>query len=80
MDQDAVILDSAAGRQIIDLLRELRSRLGLTVILVTHDAAIAAHTDRRLHLVDGRLSPAGLTQIVPSQPTGGASIAGEERA
>ena len=54
-DEPTGNLDTATSRQVLDLLHQLRSQLGLTVIMVTHDLAIAARADRRLHIVDGRL-------------------------
>ncbi len=54
-DEPTGNLDSATSKQVLDLLRHLRNQLGLTVIMVTHDPAVAARADRRLHIVDGRL-------------------------
>ncbi len=62
-DEPTGNLDSATSHQVMDLLHLLRNQLGLTVIMVTHDAEMAAHADRRLHLVDGRLVK--LEQHVP---------------
>jgi putative ABC transport system ATP-binding protein len=54
-DEPTGNLDTATSSQVLDLLRNLRTRLGLTVIMVTHNLAIAASADRRLNIVDGRL-------------------------
>jgi putative ABC transport system ATP-binding protein len=54
-DEPTGNLDTATSKQVLDLLRQLRNQLGLTVIMVTHDLAIAARADRRLQIVDGRL-------------------------
>ena len=54
-DEPTGNLDSATGKQIIDLLLALNRNLGSTLILVTHDAALAAHADRLVLLRDGRL-------------------------
>jgi putative ABC transport system ATP-binding protein len=54
-DEPTGNLDTATSHQVLDLIGQLRSQFGLTVILVTHDPAIAARADRRLHVVDGRL-------------------------
>ena len=48
-------LDSATGAQIIDLLAGLHRRHGITLILVTHDPALAAHARRVVELRDGRV-------------------------
>lgn len=53
-DEPTGNLDTGTSTQVLDLLQELRSHLGLTVVMATHDPAIAARADRRLHLVDGR--------------------------
>ncbi|MEK7839136.1 MAG: ABC transporter ATP-binding protein [candidate division NC10 bacterium] len=54
-DEPTGNLDSATGKQIIDLLLALNRNLGSTLILVTHDAALAAHADRLVLLHDGRI-------------------------
>ena len=54
-DEPTGNLDSATGKQIIDLLLALNRNLGSTLILVTHDAALAAHADRLVLLRDGRI-------------------------
>ena len=53
-DEPTGCLDSRTGRDIIDLFHELRDG-GLTVFLVTHDAAVAARADRIVHVQDGRV-------------------------
>ena len=54
-DEPTGNLDSATGGQIVDLLVGLHHRHGTTLILVTHDPAIAAHADRIVELRDGRV-------------------------
>lgn len=61
-DEPTGCLDSRTGREVIDLFQRLRDD-GLTIFMVTHDAAVAAHADRRLHVQDGRLAHADLTEI-----------------
>jgi putative ABC transport system ATP-binding protein len=60
-DEPTGNLDSAASRQVLELIRQLRAQLGLTVVMVTHEAQVAAYAGRRLHLVDGQLAE-------PAQP------------
>jgi putative ABC transport system ATP-binding protein len=60
-DEPTGSLDSEAGRRILDLLAHLRQERGLTILLVTHDAAIAARADRVVTMLDGRLDEAALT-------------------
>jgi ABC-type lipoprotein export system ATPase subunit len=52
-DEPTGSLDSEAGRRILDLLEELRRERHL--MLVTHDAGVAARADRIVHMLDGRL-------------------------
>jgi putative ABC transport system ATP-binding protein len=54
-DEPTGNLDSATGKQIIDLLVAFNRNLGSTLVLVTHDAALAAHADRIVSLSDGRI-------------------------
>jgi putative ABC transport system ATP-binding protein len=48
-------LDGATGRLVLELLTELRAREGTTLVLVTHDPAVAALAGRQIHLRDGRV-------------------------
>jgi putative ABC transport system ATP-binding protein len=54
-DEPTRNLDSATGKQIIDLIVGLNRALGSTLVLVTHDPALAAHADRLISLRDGRV-------------------------
>ena len=54
-DEPTGNLDSAMGKQIIELLVALNRNLGSTLVLVTHDAALAAHADRVVTRCDGRV-------------------------
>ena len=55
-DEPTGNLDAATGQQIIDLMFELNAKEGTTLILVTHDEAIAARCGRTLHIRGGRLA------------------------
>jgi putative ABC transport system ATP-binding protein len=55
-DEPTGNLDSATGAQIIDLLLALRRQAGSTLVLVTHDPALASHADRVIELHDGRIT------------------------
>ena len=54
-DEPTGNLDTATGRHILELLREIHRARGTTIILVTHDAELAAIADSRLVLRDGRV-------------------------
>ena len=54
-DEPTGNLDAATGQQIIDLMFELNEKQGTTLILVTHDEAIAARCGRTLRIQSGRL-------------------------
>jgi putative ABC transport system ATP-binding protein len=53
-DEPTGNLDSATGRHILELLLDVRKHRETTLILVTHDAELAALADTRLVLRDGR--------------------------
>lgn len=54
-DEPTGNLDEATGTRVLELLLDLRERHGTTLVLVTHDARIAARAERRLHLSSGRV-------------------------
>jgi putative ABC transport system ATP-binding protein len=54
-DEPTGNLDSATGKRIIELIVGLNRSLGSTLVLVTHDAALAGHADRLVTLRDGRI-------------------------
>ncbi|MCJ2144218.1 ABC transporter ATP-binding protein [Methylobacterium sp. E-066] len=53
-DEPTGALDSRTGAEILDLVRQL-NRAGQTVVMITHDAHVAAHCARTVHLRDGRV-------------------------
>jgi putative ABC transport system ATP-binding protein len=53
-DEPTGNLDTANGHHIIDLLRDVNSRRGTTLVLATHDLGLAGLADERLGLRDGR--------------------------
>ena len=65
-DEPTGNLDGATGRRILELLTELRAREGTTLVLVTHDPAVAALAGRQIHLRDGRVERDERTAIVPA--------------
>ena len=55
-DEPTGNLDAATGRQVIDLMFEMNAEQGTTLILVTHDEALARRCGRTLRLVAGELA------------------------
>jgi putative ABC transport system ATP-binding protein len=55
-DEPTGNLDSGTGAEIIALILGLRREHGSTLVLVTHDPALAGHADRVLSLRDGRVT------------------------
>ena len=51
-DEPTGNLDTRSGQEIMQILHELNER-GRTIVMVTHEAEIAAHTERTIHLRDG---------------------------
>ena len=64
-DEPTGELDSVTTSEIMTLLRSLNQQLGLTIVLVTHDAAIAAIVDRTIAIRDGRTSTETVRRDAP---------------
>ena len=54
-DEPTGNLDTIASRQVLDLLETINAERQTTIIMVTHDPALAARARRKLHVLDGRL-------------------------
>ncbi len=54
-DEPTGNLDGETGQRVIDLMFELRARRGTTLLLITHDPALAQRCGRTVHLLDGRI-------------------------
>lgn len=54
-DEPTGNLDGATGNVVLELLIGMRADQGATLIVVTHDPAVAALADRRIHLRDGKI-------------------------
>jgi putative ABC transport system ATP-binding protein len=67
-DEPTGNLDSKSGEAVMELLQELH-QAGATICMVTHDPRYARHANRHLHLFDGRVVDAPVTELglpVPS--------------
>lgn len=53
-DEPTGNLDAEGSKEVTDLLRELNRQFGQTMVVVTHDAEVAAACDRTLHMRDGQ--------------------------
>jgi putative ABC transport system ATP-binding protein len=67
-DEPTGSLDSITGKQVMTLLDTLCREHGCTLVVVTHDANIAALADRTLHMIDGSLEVA--STIMTRKETG----------
>ncbi|MCL6457876.1 MAG: ABC transporter ATP-binding protein [Gorillibacterium sp.] len=55
-DEPTGNLDTATGNEVLALLKQSVAELGNTLVMITHDPAIAAQAERRIRVVDGRLA------------------------
>jgi ABC-type lipoprotein export system ATPase subunit len=54
-DEPTGNLDSKTGIEIIELLKAIRAERNMTLVIATHDEKVAAHAQRVIELVDGRI-------------------------
>ncbi|WP_319381854.1 ABC transporter ATP-binding protein [Thiomicrorhabdus sp.] len=54
-DEPTGNLDTARSQEIMELLSQLNSELGITVLMVTHEPEMAAYANRLIHFVDGKV-------------------------
>ena len=75
-DEPTGALDTLTGEAVLGHIVRVVREQGTSVILVTHEATVAAHADREVMLRDGLLDPTGLglaAHTAVPQPTAGAS-------
>jgi putative ABC transport system ATP-binding protein len=68
-DEPTGNLDQATGHAVMDLLFSLRAEIGTTLMLVTHDAHLAARCSRKVHLEDGRVVEVEPAAVQPEPAT-----------
>jgi ABC-type lipoprotein export system ATPase subunit len=73
-DEPTGELDSATTQDIISFMRGLNKEMGVTILIVTHDVAVASVVDRTLAIRDGRTSTETVRRNQPLPATGGASV------
>jgi len=66
-DEPTGNLDRATGLSVMDLLFDLRVKFGTTLILITHDPALAARCERQIHIEDGLIASDSLTLPVAAE-------------
>jgi putative ABC transport system ATP-binding protein len=79
-DEPTGNLDSRTSAEILRMFQQLNQEDGLTIILVTHDASVASHADRIIHIHDGVIVNGA--QTVPAEGAVGSTQdqgRGEER-
>lgn len=54
-DEPTGNLDSESGRMVMTLLRDINRQTGLSILMVTHDQALARQCDHVVHMRDGRI-------------------------
>jgi peptide/nickel transport system ATP-binding protein len=68
-DEPVTALDVIVQRQVLDVVRDLQRRLGLSMILVTHDISVVAYVcDRVVVMYAGEVIEAGATDTVLARP------------
>jgi ABC-type glutathione transport system ATPase component len=71
-DEIVSALDASVQAQILNLLQDLQQRLGLAIVLITHDMAVARHMCERLAVMNrGRIVESAETSAVMTAPADG---------
>lgn len=67
-DEPTGALDSRSGAEVMALLKQLNAE-GRTIVLITHDAQVAAHAGRIIHILDGRITQVEASHVAPASAT-----------
>ncbi|MCR4714633.1 MAG: ABC transporter ATP-binding protein [Treponemataceae bacterium] len=65
-DEPTGALDSATGKSVLNLFKEINRQFGTTVVIVTHDPGIGASVPRCIHIFDGKIG--GDNRTEPKRP------------
>ena len=63
-DEPTASLDSGSGWQVIQLFRELATRQGRAIVIVTHDTRLRSAADRTVLIEDGRVASGSTTNLI----------------
>ena len=75
-DEPTGNLDSKTSEEVLRMFQTLNDEQGLTIILVTHDANVAAHSQRIIRIHDGRIVEGDLPPPLPMVAVAGMSAGG----
>jgi putative ABC transport system ATP-binding protein len=75
-DEPTGSLDSEAGAMVLDLLESVRALRGMTVVLVTHEAGVAARAGRIVRMLDGRAVEQATAVAPPAGPAPALRLSG----
>ena len=65
-DEPTGALDSRSGRMVMSIFQQLNRERGLTIVQVSHDAAIAHHARRIVYLLDGEVEREEIVEACPA--------------
>jgi putative ABC transport system ATP-binding protein len=65
-DEPTASLDSATGAAVLDLMDDLRGRLGVTFLFASHDPRLLARMDRVIALKDGAIDTTAAAALAPT--------------
>ncbi len=77
-DEPTGELDDLTGHEILDLFNEVNQQLGTTIVIVTHDPAVATSVGRAITIRDGKTSTETTSKISFQRRVGGSAIDTEE--
>lgn len=77
-DEPTGELDDATSAEVLEALRSASERLGVTVLIVTHDPAVSEHVRRTVQIRDGRTATEVLRRVQVDEATGAEEHIAEE--